>query len=257
MRKILTGLVVWAFVLSFSGGLYSIEIRDLNGPRFSAGIRLFHEIAGIEFAGDAGVAELESEVISSGLLLELSLAINRNFSLAAMAGYGLTHFKDSVAVTRLPLSLGLEKERNGSMILGLVLNLQPFYWGDFSFHCRGELLYVKQFKNEWDIRLPLTEGRATGDHFFFQETLNILLQYDGFVGVKFFLGPQLNLIQGELTLSEEIGTISAEATLEYSQKTLLGGTAGARFELGRRWEIVATVDYFSRTFFSIEISYLF
>jgi hypothetical protein len=257
MRKMLSIFLSLLFLFTFSRALSAIEIEEMGGARFSAGLRLAYERAQVKFADEAGVEGLGNTFTFSALLLELDLKISRNFILKAAAGYGLTHFNDPLLVTGLPLSLDLQPKRNGSVVVGLALNVQPFYWGDFSFHGNGEFIYVKQLTNEWDIQLPIVGGRAVQEHFFYQGTLDVLIQYDGFLGVTPFLGPQFNMIKGRLNMSEDIGSISARRELEYQQKNLLGVCAGARFELGRRWEMMARANFLSRTYFSIEVLYLF
>jgi hypothetical protein len=257
MRKTLSIFLSLLFLFTFPGALSAIEIEEMEGAKCSTGLRFSYERAQVKFADDAGVEGLGNTFTFGALLLELDLKISRNFILEAVAGYGLTHFNDPVLVTRLPLSLDLEPEWNGSLVLGLVLKWQPFYWGNFSFHGNVEFIYVKQLTNEWDIRLPIVGGTAAEEHFFYQGTLDVLIQYDGFLGVTPFFGPQFNMIKGRLTLFEEIGNISARQELEYRQKNLLGVCAGARFELGRHWEMAIRANFLSRTYFSIEAFYLF
>ncbi len=241
-------------VLSGNGQLRAVEIENGDVPDFSVGLNLSFGSSDIEFEGGVGV---ENSLKSTMILLEVDVDLFNAVTVGFLAGYDMNRFGDPVVATGLPLSLSLERDSNNSMAFGISVRAEPFYFGKFSVGVNGQFLYVKQFKTEWDIELPIITGTAIEKHYYMKAGLDLLLQYEGLTGITPFIGPNVHFIDGKLDVQEQIGTISAEQQLEYKQKKLLGVCAGARFEPASNLQVEAKVYFISQTAASVQVLYIF
>jgi hypothetical protein len=234
--------------------LFSLEDKSTeDNLAFFTGLRASYSDARVTFDD----SDLENSIIHMLFALEVRVDIFDYLSVGVIAGYNINHFQNSLQVTSLPLSLEINQQRSNSMVFGLHLMSEFFSSGDFSIAADGEFLYFKQFEQDVDIDLDIITGNSTIKHRFYQGTLNLLFKYHGLDAIVIYAGPQLNLINGKLTVSETIESIEAEAVLNHQQKNLFGLVGGAVFEFSRDWEVGLEINCFSRLTLSASIFYSF
>lgn len=220
---------------------------------FTAGLKFSYNAAKIEL-GQEGI---ENSLFYPYLVLEVDVDIFSYLTLGVIAGYNQNNFKDPIDFTELPLSLRLNDERRNSMVFGLNLESEFVSFGYFSLLARGEFLYFKLFKTEKAIELPIVTGNAAIENSFYQLTVDLFLQYDGLTGVTLFLGPQLNLLDGKVSISEKIEDIEADQITDYRQKNFIGLASGINIEMGSSLELILIAELFSKTAFSAGLFYVF
>lgn len=220
---------------------------------FSAGLNFSYNTVDVELGQDS----VTSSLFYPYLTLEIDVEISSYLTLGILGGYNQNTFQDSIDFTELPLSLRLNEERRDAMVFGLSLKSEFVSFGYFSLSSKGEFLYFRTFKNEKAIELPVVTGSADIKNSFYQLTIDIFLQYDGLTGLTLFLGPQLNLLNGKISVSEVIDDIEADQTMNYKQKKLIGLAAGLNIDIGSHVELILRAGLFSRTAFSAGIYYLF
>ena len=252
MRKFILLILPVFIVLSGSSMLHAVKIENGDVPDFSVGLNLSVGSSDIEFSDG-----MENSLKSTMILLEVDVDLFDTVTVGFLAGYDMNSFADPVAVTGLPLSLSLERDSNSSMAFGVSVRAEPFRFGKFSLGVNGQFLYVKRFKSEWDIELPIVTGTAVEKHYYMKSGLELLLQYDGLMGFTPFVGPHVHYLDGTLDVEETIETISAEQRLEYKQKNLVGVCAGARFEPLDNLQVEAKVYFISQTAASVQLLYIF
>jgi hypothetical protein len=71
------------------------------------------------------------------------------------------------------------------------------------------------------------------------------------------LGPQLNLTDGTLTVSESIEDLTGEVDLKYHQKNLFGLVGGATYDFGRNWSVGLEFTLFSQYSITAGVFYQF
>lgn len=250
MKKLF--FLLWVFL--FTMGLFSVSERNLSGNvDISTGLRLFYSDTKIVFKDD----DSEHSLITMIAAFEAKVDISSYLTLGLVAGYNWNHFKDPVIVSSLPLSLTLDNNNYSSMVFGINLRSDPFSFGDFLMGGKGEFLYYKTFKNEWDIELPIVTGSAEAKHSFFQANINLLLKYDGFLIFTPYIGPQLHLLSGKLTVSESVEDIAAEVVIKHRQKNIFGLVGGICAEFADNWDACLEVTLFSKFSVGLNIFYLF
>ncbi len=250
MKKLFFSLIILFFHIT----LFSLEENSTqNDLAYFTGLRTAYSDAKVVFSD----TDMENSLISMVLALEVRVDIFDYLSLGLIAGYNWNHFKDSLQVTSLPLSLEIDTQSNNSMVFGLSLMSEFFSSGDFSISARGEFLYFKRFEQETEINLDIVTGSSLTKHWFYQGTLDLVLKYHGLDAIILYAGPQLNIIKGTLTISETIAEIEAETELKHRQKNLLGIVGGVVFEFTRNWEAGLEINYFSKLTISASIFYSF
>ena len=254
MRRFILLILPVFLVLSGSSMLHAVKIENGDVPDFSVGLNLSVGASDIEFEGVEG---MENSLKSTMILLEVDVDLFDAITVGFLAGYDMNSFGDPVYATGLPLSLSLERDTNSSMAFGISVRAEPFYFGKFSLGVNGQFLYVKRFKSEWVIDLPIVTGTAVEKHYYMKAGLELLLQYDGLMGFTPFVGPHIHYLKGQLDLEEQIESISAEQRLEYKQKNMFGVCAGARFEPLDNLQVEAKVYFISQTAASVQVLYIF
>jgi len=254
MRRIILLILPVFLVLSGFCQLRAVEIENGDLPDFSVGLNLSFLSSDIEFDGGDAV---ENSLRSTMILLEVDVDLFNAVTLGFLAGYDMNRFQDPLVAVGLPLSLSLERTSNSSMAFGVNVRAEPFYFGKFSVGVNGQFLYVKLFKNEWDIEMPIVTGLATEKHYYMKAGLDLLLQYDGFSGFTPFVGPNIHFLDGTVDVTEEIGVVSAGQQLTYKQKNMVGVCAGARFEPMSNLQVEAKVYLVSQTGAAVQVLYIF
>lgn len=242
-------LIVFINLTLFS----SDDIDTQDNPAFFAGLRASYSDARVTFDN----SDLENSIIYMIFALEVRVDVFDYLSLGVIAGYNINHFQNSLQVTSLPLSLEINQQRSSSMVFGLHLISEFFSSGDFSIAADGEFLYFKQFEQDAEINLDIISGNSTLKHRFYQGTLDLILKYHGLDAIVLYAGPQLNLVNGKLTVSETIEEIESETALTHQQKHLFGLMAGAALDLAGDWEVGLEVNYFSKLSFNVSLFYTF
>jgi len=220
---------------------------------FSAGLTFSYNMAKVELAPD----DLEKTLFYPFLTVEVDVDIYDYVTVGVLAGYSQNTFRGSIDFSELPLSLRLNEERRNSMVFGLNLKSEFTSFGYFSLCGKAEFLYFKLFNNEIPIELPVVTGNAAIGNAFHQLTLDLFLKYDGLTGVSLFLGPQLNLLKGKVSISEVIEDIEAEQVIKYRQKKFIGLVTGVNIDIGSQVELILRAGFLSKTCFSAGIFYLF
>lgn len=247
-RIVIIGIIVMFFSGILIAGYYSSdETSDFDfGFIFNAGS------AKVEFKDSDNYNELA--FLMTGL--RVNIDISDYLVMGIIAGYQQNHFNDSLNITVLPLSLKLPEENSNSMVLGFIIESEPFSVDDFALDINFEFNYFKSFKKRWDIKLPVIKGKAESTNSFYMAKLSFLLKYDGFSSITPFIGPNLSLISGKLVVYEEIIDIKENVDLHYKQKSIIGLTTGVRFEVGDNWDIVLNLNLFSEKSLSLSVMYV-
>lgn len=227
-----------------------IQYRDID---FSAGIQFNYNTAKIKL----GPEEIENSLFYPYLVMEIDVDIFDYLTVGVFGGYSQSTFIDPADFAELPLSLRLNEERRGTMVFGLNVKSEFLSFGYFSLKAKGEFLYFKTFKNEKTIELPVITGTADIKNSFYQLSVNLFLQYDGLTGVTLFLGPEFNLLNGEISVNEVIEDIETEQIRDFSQKQLFGLISGINIEIGSQLELILQAGFFTKTSFSAGLFYIF
>jgi len=250
MKKLFFLFLVFLVVLN----LFSAEEENFSGNvDISTGLRVLYSDTKIVFKENGS----EHSLITMVAAIEAKVDISTYLTVGLVAGYNWNHFKDPVTVSTLPLSLTLDKNNYNSMVFGINLQSEPFSFGDFLIGGKGEFLYYKLFKNEWDIGLPIASGVAEAKHSFFQGNFDLILKYDGFMVFTPYIGPQIHLLSGTLTVSESVEDIDAEVVIKHRQKSIFGMVGGLGFEFSDNWDACLEVTLFSKLSVTLSIFYLF
>jgi hypothetical protein len=207
----------------------------------------------VELAPD----DMEKTLFYPFLTLEIDVDIYDYITVGVLAGYSRNTFTDSIDFSELPLSLRLNEKRRNAMVFGLNLKSEFTSFGYFALSGKAEFLFFKLFKNEMPIALPVVTGNAAIGNSFHQLTVDLFLKYDGLSGVSLFLGPQLNLLKGKMSVSEVIEDIEAEQVINYRQKNFFGLVTGVNIDIGSHAELILRAGLLSKTSFSAGIFYLF
>ena len=242
------------FLLIYWFQLFSAEKEiTVNDLDFTTGLRASYCDTKIVFSDD----EIETSLIYMVLALEVDFDIVDFLSIGVIAGYNWSRFENPLSITSLPLSLEIEERANRSMVFGLNLKSEFFSSGDFSIFAKAEFIYFKLFKQEREVNLSVVSGSATIQHWFYRATLDLILKYHGFQAIVPFLGPQVNIIGGELKVTEDIEDITGEEELTHHQKNLFGMVGGILYDFGRDWQASLEVNLFSQLSITIGIFYQF
>ncbi|MCK4766513.1 MAG: hypothetical protein KAW12_30240 [Candidatus Aminicenantes bacterium] len=255
MKKKLTLLTIFVFlVITLPLCAFDAAEDDSSaGIDFDAGLLFSFNRAKVELGADKTVSTLAYQYMA----LEIDVEIFSGFTLGVIAGYNRNFFNDPVDFTQLPLTLRVEKMKNSSLLLGANLKAELFSFGDFTLIGKGEFLWFRQFNHESPIELSVVTGNAVVENAFYQATVDLLLKYDRWTGVEIFFGPELYLLDGEISADETIEDIQARQTLEYKQDSLFGFVVGASFEIGSHVELFLSAGLFSKTSFCAGLFYIF
>ncbi len=253
MKKKLSLLILLICTLVASPLLPAEEETQSIDIDFTAGLNLSYNTVNIKMGED----NIENSMAYHFAALELEAEILSRLKLAVLAGYTMDSYKNPIEFTGLPLSLRLNKKWNNAMIFGLNVKSDFVSFGYFSLLAKGEFLFFKFFKNDKPIELPVVTGNAAIKNSFYQLTVDLCLMYEGLSGVTLFLGPQLNLLNGKLSIAETIEDIKADQTMEYKQKNLMGLACGMNIDVGGNWELYVKAGLFSKTSLTAGIFYLF
>lgn len=241
-------------VVLFTFEVFCVEEKNVSGDvDISTGMRFLYSDTKIIFDND----DSEHSLITMVAAIEVKVDISRFLTIGLVAGYNWNHFKDPVVVSSLPLSLTLDNNTYNSMVFGINLRSNPFSFGDFMVEGKGEFLYFKRFKNEWDIELPIVTGIAEAKHSYFQTSIDLVLKYDGFMVFTPYIGPQIHFLNGKLTASETVEDIAAEAVIKHKQKNFIGLVGGLNIEFADNWDACLEITLFSKLSVTLSIFYLF
>jgi hypothetical protein len=234
--------------------LFSAELSDLSpGVDFSGGFRAVYSDTGIIFTE----SDEKNSLIAMITALEVDVEISDYLIVGIIAGYNWNHFLNSLPVISLPLSLEVNGITSNSMIFGINLKSEFFSSGDFSLFAKAEFIYFKRFSQESEIPLSIVTGTSVTKNSFYQGGLDLVLKYHGFRDFDLYLGPQLNLLDGNFFVSETIEDISEEVELKYRQKNIVGALGGMAIEFGLNWEAYLEISFFSRFSIGAGIFYAF
>lgn len=204
-----------------------------------------------------GPKNTPNSLIYSYLALELDADISDFLTLGLLAGYTDNHFKNPVDFERLPLSLGFDREKHNSVVVGMTAASELSLFGDFSLAPRGEFIYFIPSKRESIITLPIVTGEAVSRCSFYQAAIELLGQYDGFSTVTVFFGPQLYFAGGDYKASETIKDITGAETLKFKQKNIFGVVGGINFDLGEHFNVDLKATLLSKTSIAARVFYVF
>jgi hypothetical protein len=247
-------LLTLLILLLITFPLFSIEEEvKYNEIDFSAGLSLNYNTAKIKL----GTEDNANSLFYPYLLLEINADIFDYLTIGVAGGYSQNTFTDPVDFSGLPLSLRLNKERRGGMVFGLNLKSEITAFGYFSLLGKAEFLYFKTLKNGKTIDLPTITGTADIKNSFYQLTVNLFLKYDGLTGITLFLGPEFNLLKGEISVNEVIEDIEAGQAVSFSQKQLFGLTSGINIDIGSHMELIMQAGFFTKTSFAAGLFYIF
>lgn len=240
--------------LYFGIPLFSSEVKwSSPGINFSAGLQAVYSNTGIIFPE----IEEKNSLISMATALEVDMEISDYLTVGIITGFDWNHFRNSLPVVSLPLSLEIDESSSSPMIFGLTLKSDVFSSGDFSFFARAEFIYFKRFQQELEIPLAVVTGSAVTRNSFYQGRVDLILKYHGFEDFVLSLGPQLYLLQGNFFISETIADISGEVELNYRQQSIVGVLGGISIELGLNWEVSLEISFISRFSIGAGIFYAF
>jgi len=249
-------IVVFTLIFIFSAALPAQETpKQTETPDvdYRAGLVLGYNRADVKL----GDAELESTLEYTYLGIQIDVDLMDFLTVGVIVGYNSNSFKDPVDFNMLPLSLRVDGERFNSMMFGARARAEVYSWKDFSLTAEGELSFYKRFKTEFPIQLSIASGNAVIRNTFTQISLDLLVQYDGFTNFTVYGGPQLNLISGNIIAEETIDAVNGEEKLSYSQKNLLGLTAGIFYELGDHFDVYAKISMLSKMSLTVSFMYVF
>jgi hypothetical protein len=233
---------------------YSTKYKiDDNSVDFNFALVIKAGHSGIKFT-DSGITNSLSFLITA---LRIDIDLSDYIRVGVIAGYQQNGFADSIDITALPLSLNLPDRNSESMILGFVVESEPFSINDYSLDVSLAFDYYKYFRNKWDINLAIANGTAESSHSFYMVNLSFLFKYNGFSTFTPFVGPTLNLISGNLNVSEQIMDFSQTQIFKYKQEGLIGLSAGVELEIGDNWDIDLKLNLFSENSLCITAFYRF
>jgi hypothetical protein len=220
---------------------------------FSTGLNLAYHSVPVLIGDD----DIANTLEYTYLALQVDVGLLDFLTIGVVAGFNSNRLTKPVEFDRLPLSLMADGERFNSMIFGIRAQADLLTWKDFSLAAHGDIRLIKRFSKDLPIQLDIVEGTATLKNSFQHLTLDLLVQYDGYSGLTLFAGPQLQIVNGKMTVSELLGNIDAEAELSYHQEKAMGITAGAYYELGGNWDISAKITLLAQTSLSVTLFYVF
>ncbi len=251
MKKTYLIMIIIFFVLTNT--LISKDTDKDNSLDFDIGLVFKAGSAEIVFNN----SELKNDLAFIITALRVDFDISNYIKLGIIAGYQQNHFNDSINAVNLPLSLGFSEDNSNSMLFGFIIESEPFSIDDFVLDINFEFNYYKSFLKSWKIELPIAIGTAESNNSFYKATLSFLFKYEGFANFTPYIGPNLSLISGKLSLSENIMEIEAEEIMKYSQKNLIGLSAGVKFEVGDNWDIGLKLNLFSEKSIYLSAFYIF
>jgi len=252
-RKLVLLIVFFVFINTLSAK-YSTKYKvDDNSIDFNFALVLK--------AGHSDIKFTDSDITNSLSFLAMALRVDIDLSdyvtFGIIAGYQQNGFADSIDITALPLSLNLPDRNSESMILGFLIESEPFSINDYSLYVNFSFDYYKFLKNKWDINLAIAKGTAESSNSFYTANLSFLFKYNGFSTFTPFMGPTLNFISGKLSVSEEIMELSQTQIFKYRQEGFIGLSTGVELEIGDNWDIKLKLNFLSKTSFCITTFYRF
>lgn len=170
---------------------------------------------------------------------------------------------DTLDIQQMPLSLQLERPKFYGLVCGAGVAGDLFSWGDFTVHAKAGWQYIRGNDKQWNIALSAAAGTADISSAIHLFTAGLQLVYNGLNDMTIFAGPELFLIKGHYGCSEAISptgdttVLSGSQELAVKQKKWLGINAGAIFEIGDNWQVVAQCSLLSRTAVSAAFYYNF
>ncbi len=191
------------------------------------------------------------------LVMEVNAELFDMFTVGVLAGFNQNNFDDPVVFDQLPLSLQLTDAKPNAFVLGANIKSEFATFGYFSLKAKGEFLYFSSMKFEDTIDLPIVSGSAIIKNNFYQFTVDLLLQYDGFSGVSIFLGPQVFLLDGTMSADETISSLEANHELDFNQKQVFGITGGASIAVASNFDLVLKATMLSKLSLSAGIVFIF
>lgn len=245
-------LFILIFVFITNNLLFSIDI-DKDMSNFEMGLIFKAGSAEIKFT-DSGIINELAFLITA---LRVDFELSSYLKIGVIAGYQQNHFKTQVNAVNLPLSLSFPEENSNSMVLGFAVESEPFSVDDFVLGIHFEFDYYKSFLKSWNIALPIATGTAESRNSFYTASLSFLVKYEGFSTFTPYIGPSLNLISGTLNLSESIMELNAVEDMSYKQNSLIGLSAGIKFEFLNNWDIGIRLNLFSEKSIYISAFYIF
>ena len=224
-------------------------------------VSLDFDIGLIFKAGSSEIIFNDSELVNDLAFIITALRVDIDIStyikLGIIAGYQQNHFNNTINAVKLPLSLSLPEDNLNSMLLGFILETEPFSIDDFSLDINFEFNYFKSFSRSWDITLPITSGTAESKNSFFAASINFLFKYEGFANFTPYIGPSINILSGKLNFAENIMEIEATEEMKYKQNSLIGLSSGVLFEVGDNWDIGIRLNLFSEKALCLSVFYIF
>jgi len=251
MRKLKFLLIMFVLFVSF-GMLRADKVLNEEVSNFNLGFVFKAGSMNVNFNDSKTVGELG--FLTTGF--KVNLDISDYITLSFIAGYQQNHFNNSLNVTGLPLSLNLPEENAKSMVFGFIIESEPFSIDYFSLGIDFEFDYYKSFSQAWAVKLPVIEGVAQTKNSFYTANLSFLFKYDGFSSLTPFIGPNLNMIAGTVSVSEKISDIEESIDMKYRQKNIIGLTSGVKFELGDNWDIELRLNLFSEKTLGLTVLYI-
>jgi len=250
MKKI---LLCSLFFLLFTLTIAADDSVKTGGFNISTGLAFNYSLT--PMSDSEGALENELLLLTPLLLVEVEIFDYVSFGLAA--GFNLSYFRQTLDFQELPLSLRLDQERFSGPVFGIYVKSDPVHFGDFLIKARAAYMYYLHGGREWPITLPVESGSAHGASRISELSAEVLLGYQVFSGLRFFVGPHLNLTRSRLKLDQAIGLLAGEQETVMRQQDPLGLLLGVSYDLGSHWEITCKAVFFSRTALNLEFLYVF
>lgn len=245
-------LLVALLIICLSLGTAAAE-ETYRSVNLNAGVTLSYNRTNILVGDD----EIDNSLTYPLLAMVLEVELADFLTVGVIAGYNQNSFTEGVDFLKLPLSLRLNNKSNHSMIFGCNLQSEPFAFGAFTIKLKGEFLFFKLFKQQWDLELPIIEGAAAIENSFNQLSVNLSLVYNGMENLTLYMGPHLNVLSGTVKATESIGGLEGEQSLDFKQKNPFGLTAGAVLAIGSHWDLTLEVSLLATTAVAVELIYIF
>lgn len=245
-------LLMLTVLVTVNGTARQAEEQKSMDVDFSVGLNLSYNRVPV-ILGDL---DISNTLVYSYAALEVGVNLTDYLDAGVVVGLNRNSFNDPVDFMNMPLSLRLEDESFNSMVFGLRAKSEFFSFKDFSFAANAEYLHFKQFKKDFPIELDIVSGISTIKNSFNQLALELWVQYDRLSKFTPFIGPQLNMVSGDLNANLDLRGLTGEQDISYKQKRSFGIVGGARFEIGD-FDVNLKLNLASKTSLTVDVIYIF
>jgi len=161
----------------------------------------------------------------------LGITLLEDITVEGKLGYSLKSFSGTTSFKKLPLEL--EEELNFSGIFfGIEAQFSNiFEYQDFSLSPFLSFYYGSSFEKEWEITLPIVNGKAKGSTSWIKGSAGTRILYNGLDLHTPYLGLYFTKTMGSITMKEDIEEISAKEERKFREKIPFIISIGDDFEI--------------------------